>query len=86
MENWQANLLHTSDAIRQLLSQLRRVAVLGIRPERMAHKPAHYVPASLVEMGLEIIPVPVLDQDVPTILGRQVYPTLAAIPGPLALV
>ncbi|WP_129671093.1 CoA-binding protein [Candidatus Chloroploca sp. Khr17] len=86
MENWQANLLHTSDAIRQLLSQLRRVAVLGIRPERMAHKPAHYVPAALVEMGLEIVPVPVLDQDVPTILGRQVYPTLAAIPGPLDLV
>ncbi|NTU83180.1 MAG: CoA-binding protein [Chloroflexales bacterium] len=81
-----ANLLSDYGAIQDLLRRTRRVAVLGMRPESKANKPAHYVPAALIEMGLEIIPVPVVDRDVATILGRPVYHSLAAVPGPIDLV
>ena len=84
--DWQNNLITTDDGIRALLAQTRRVAVLGIRPERYPHKPAFYVPAALVEMGLEIVPVPVYDRDVATILGQPVYHSLAEIPGEIDMV
>jgi predicted CoA-binding protein len=44
------------------------------------------VPAALADLGLEIVPVPVYDRDVRTILGRPVYHSLGAIPGPIDLV
>lgn len=84
--DWQDNLLTTPAQINHLLGQIRRVAVLGIRPERAADRPAHYVPAALAEMGLDIVPVPVIDQDVTTILGQPVYHRLADVPGPIDLV
>lgn len=83
--SWQANLLTTPADIRSLLSQVRRVAVLGIRSERFAQQPAHYV-ASALASSLEIVPVPVYEPDVTQILGQPVYRTLAAIPGPIDLV
>ena len=81
-----ANLLTSDEAIHALLRRTRRVAVLGMRPESHAQKPAHYVPAALIEMGLEIFPVPVADRDVTTILERPVYASLAAVPGPLDII
>ncbi len=84
--DWSSNVLSNSAQINDLLRQIRRVAVLGMRPERAAYKPAHYVPAALLAMGLEIIPVPVADRDVSSILGLPVYHSLAAIPGPIDLV
>lgn len=84
--DYQGNLLTDDGAIAELLGRTRRVAVLGIRPERQAYKPAHYVPAALLEMGLEVLPVPVLDRDVLTILGRPVFHRLADVPGPIDLV
>jgi uncharacterized protein len=83
---YQANLLTDHGAIQELLRRTRRVAVLGMRPERQDYKPAHYVPAALLQMGLEIIPVPVLDRDVATILGRPVYHRLADVPDPIDIV
>jgi predicted CoA-binding protein len=83
---YQSNLLIDPAAIKDLLARARRVAVLGIRPERQSYKPAHYVPAALAEMGLEIIPVPVLDRDVSAILGQQVYHRVADVPGPIDIV
>jgi predicted CoA-binding protein len=83
---WNDNLITSDAGIRGLLAQTQRVAVLGMRPERYPHKPAFYVPAALAEMGLEIVPVPVYDRDVRTILGQPVYGSLAAIPGPIDLV
>lgn len=82
----QANLLTDHGAIQELLRRTRRVAVLGMRPERQSYKPAHYVPAALIAMGLEVIPVPVYDRDVPTILGQKVYHSLAEAPGPIDIV
>jgi uncharacterized protein len=84
--DWHSNLLTSSSDIRDLLAATRRVAVLGMRPERYPHKPAYYVPAALAEMGLEILPVPIYDRDLATILGQPVYSSLAAIPGPIDLV
>jgi predicted CoA-binding protein len=84
--DWGENILTTPEAIRALLRRTRRVAVLGMRPERMAFKPAHYVPAALQAMGLEIAPVPIVDRDVDTILGQPVYRALADVPGPIDIV
>ena len=38
-------------AIKQLLHQIKRVAVLGIRSEKVAHAPAHYVADDLARAG-----------------------------------
>lgn len=84
--DWRDNLLTTPTAITELLRRTRRVAVLGIRPDHMANRPAHYVPAALLEMGLEVLPVPVVDRDVTSILSLPVYHSLTAVPGPIDLV
>lgn len=81
-----ARMITSSADIRALLADTRRVAVLGMRPERSSHKPAFYVPAYLASAGLEIVPVPVLDRDVTEILGQQVYRKLNDIPGPVDIV
>lgn len=83
---WQARLIDDSAGIRALLAQTRRIAVLGIRSEQHAGKPAFYVPEYLAAAGLEIIPVPVYERDISHILGQQVYHRLAEIPGPIDLV
>lgn len=85
-DGWRENLLTTPTAITQLLRRVHRVAVLGMRPERLADRPAHYVPAALIELGLDIVPVPVLDRELSHILGRPVYRSLAEVPGPIDLV
>lgn len=84
--DWKENLISNSTGIHDLLAQTHRIAVLGMRSERYPYKPAFYVPAALADMGLEIVPVPVYDRDVRTILGQLVYHSLAAIPGRLDLV
>ena len=84
--DWQANLITSNASIRALIAQTRRIAVLGIRTERLADQPAYAVPAYLAGAGLEIIPVPVYERHVQHILGRRVYLSLAEIPGPIDLV
>lgn len=84
--DWQANLIESTAGIRELLNQTKRVAVLGIRSEQNAHKPAHYVPAYLAGAGLEVVPVPVYDRDVSQILGQQVYRSLTEVPGEIDIV
>lgn len=80
------NVLTDAGDIRDLLSRIRRVAVLGIRSEKYAERPAHYVPATIAREGLEIIPVPVYEPEVTEILGQQVYRRLADVPGEIDLV
>ncbi len=84
--DWQANLITGGDELLALLRGLRRIAVLGIRSERYSDRSAHYVPATLASAGLEIVPVPVYEPECTEILGRPVYRSLAAIPGPVDLV
>jgi predicted CoA-binding protein len=70
------------DSITRLLEGTHRVAVLGIKTEEQAEQPAFYVPRFLVEMGFDVVPVPVYYPDVTTILGRAVYRRVAEIPVP----
>ena len=83
---WRANLLTDTRRILSLLGGIRRVAVLGIRSERFAGRPAHDVPAALAAAGLDVIPVPVYEPDCAAILGRPVFRSLAAVPDEIDLV
>lgn len=69
-----------------LLTDVRRIAVLGIKTEAQASQPAFYVPEYLVQAGLDVVPVPVYYPDVTHILGRPVYRKLVDVPGPIDLV
>ena len=75
------NILTTDDEIRELLSETRTIAVLGIKPESHAGQPAFYVPKYMADAGYEIIPVPVYYPDVTEILGKPVYRDLTQVPG-----
>ena len=65
-------ILHDDEDIAGVLRDSKRLAVLGIKPESHASRPAHYVPAYLQRNGYEIVPVPVYYPDVTEILGEQV--------------
>ncbi len=67
--------------IKELLSQARTIAVVGLSPDssRDSHKVASY----LLEHGYRVIPVNPKEQ---TILGQKVYPDLAAVDQPVDLV
>ena len=69
-----------------LLSGLRRIAVLGIKPETHADQPAHRIPAYMQRQGYDVIPVPVYYPEVTEILGRPVHRRLRDVPGRLDLV
>jgi predicted CoA-binding protein len=86
MPTWEENLISTDEGVRALLARTRRIAVLGIKTEAQADRPAFYVPAYLAAAGLEIVPVPVYFPEVKAILGRPVYRKLAEVPGELDLV
>lgn len=85
MSDWQSRLLTRDADIARLLGEVKTVAVLGIKPEHTG-QPAFYVPAYTQRAGYEVIPVPVYYPEVTEILGRPVYRSLAAIPGPVDLV
>lgn len=84
--DWRAHLLESGDQIRDLLSRVRRIAVIGIKTEAQSFQPAYYVPEFAQSAGYEIIPVPVYYPDATTILGQPVYRRLADIPGNVDLV
>jgi predicted CoA-binding protein len=84
--SWQNNLIESSDGIRKLLAQTKRVAVLGIKTEEHSYQPAFYVAEYLISAGLEVIPVPVYYPDATEILGRKVFRKLMEIPEEIDLV
>lgn len=84
--NWQNNLINDADGIRRLLTDTRRIAVLGIKTEEQSFQPAFYVPQYMAQAGFEIIPVPVYYPEATQILGQKVYRKLADVPGPVDLV
>jgi predicted CoA-binding protein len=67
--------------IDRLLSGIRRIAVLGIKPETHAAQPAHMIPAYLHRVGYEVIPVPVYYPEVTHILGKPVLRAVADVKG-----
>lgn len=74
------------DPISAILARTRRVAVLGIKTEAQANRPAFYVPQYLVAAGFTVVPVPVYYPEVREILGQPVYRRLIDGPGPIDLV
>jgi|SRR5438477_2601581 len=71
--NWRDNILTSTEQLRELLSQTKTIAVLGIKTEAQANQPAFYVPNYMHSAGFKIIPVPVYYPDVTEILGEKVY-------------
>ncbi|MBX3300435.1 MAG: CoA-binding protein [Acidobacteria bacterium] len=80
------NYITTDDQVRELLSAVRTIAVIGIKPDDHFTQPAYYVPKYMKEAGYTIYPVPVYYPEVTEILGERVYRDLNEIPGSIDLV
>ncbi len=67
--------------IRQLLSSIERIAVIGISPK--TNRPSHRVAQALQSFGYQIVPVrPGIKQ----VLGEQAYANITQVAGPVDLV
>jgi predicted CoA-binding protein len=84
--DWRDNLIDDSAQIRELLSQTKTIAVLGIKTEGQADQPAFYVPRYMQNAGFKIIPVPVYYPSVTEILGEEVYRHVNDIPSDVDMV
>jgi uncharacterized protein len=84
--DWRGHLIESTEEMRALLRQTRRIAVLGIKPETRAAQPAYFVAAYAQEARFEIVPVPVYYPEVTEILGQPVYRRLADVPGNVDMV
>lgn len=84
--DWRAHLLERPNEIEALLTRVKSIAVLGIKPEIRADRPAFYVPDYAQRAGYQVIPVPVYYPNVTEVLGEPVYRKLTDIPGPIDLV
>ena len=83
--DWRRHLIEDDAGIRRVLSETRRIAVLGIKTQESG-QPAFYVPEYAQHAGYEIVPVPVYYPEVKEILGQPVYRTVAAVPGDVDMV
>lgn len=84
--DWKDNFIDSSEGLRSLLSETRRVAVLGIKTEQQWNQPAFYVAEYLAGAGLEVVPVPVYYPEAIEILGQKVYRSISEIPGEVDMV
>lgn len=84
--DWKDNLIREDEKIKELISNTKTIAVLGIKPESHSNQPAFYVPKYMANAGYEIIPVPVYYPEVTEILGKKVYRKLTDIPQDIDLV
>jgi len=85
-KDWHHQLIEDSRGIRRIVEASTRIAVLGIKTEAQSGQPAFYVPRYLVEVGLDVVPVPVYYPEVTQILELPVYRRLVDIPGEIDLV
>ena len=79
-------LLQDDADVRDLLSRVRRIAVLGIKTEAQRGQPAIEVPRVMERAGYEIVPVPVYYPEVAEIMRKPVYRRLVDVPGHIDLV
>jgi hypothetical protein len=84
--DWRSLLIEDEAQVHQLLRDAHRIAVLGIRPESHAHKPAHAVPKYLQAHGYEVLPVPTHAGGEGSILGQPAYRSVAEVPGEVDIV
>jgi uncharacterized protein len=64
------------DQIKQILSDMNRVAVVGLSPKES--RPSHGITRWLIGRGIEVLGVNPAHQE---ILGLKVYPDLESVPG-----
>ena len=69
------------DAIRKLLQEARRVAVVGLSPK--PHRDSHRIARYLLDRGYEVVPVYPREDE---ILGLRVYRRVEDIPGGVHIV
>ena len=72
--------------ITRLLTETRRIAVLGIKTEEQAGQPSYDVPRFVQAAGFEIVPVPTYYPDVTSILGQSVFRRVADVSPPVDMV
>jgi predicted CoA-binding protein len=65
----------------RILERYRRIAMVGLSSNPF--RPSHFAAIYLLSEGYDVIPVNPREQ---TVLGRQCYPSLSAIPGPIEVV
>ncbi len=83
--DWREHLLTRQDQIAELLTTVRRIAVLGIKTASSG-QPAYFVPHYAQRAGYEIVPVPVYYPEATEILGQPVFRRVADVPGEVDLV
>ncbi len=83
--SWREHLLESNADMLRVLERVRRVAVIGIKPE-IVGGPAFSVPQRMLQAGYEIIPVPVYYPDIQDILGAPVHRSLQSISPPVDMV
>src|SRR5580765_5768084 len=86
MSDWRRNLIESPDDIARVLRDTHRIAVLGMKTEAQRGQPAFYVPEYMARAGYDVVPVPVYYPEVTEILGRPVYRSVTAVPGPVDMV
>lgn len=69
------------DTIREILSQPRRIAVVGCSPD--PNRDSYRIAQLLLDKGHAVVPV---NPGAETILGQPCYPSLDAVPGPIDMV
>lgn len=71
----------TNDAIRRLLGNTKRIAVVGLSPKRA--RPSYMVAEAMQGYGYQVVPVrPATDE----VLGEKAYASLAEVPGTIDMV
>lgn len=83
--SWRDHLLESTPEVLRVLERIRRVAVIGIKPEAVGG-PAFYVPERMQQAGYDIVPVPVYYPDMREILGVPVHRSLSTISPPVEMV
>ena len=83
--DWRDNLIEDNTRAREALMESKRLAILGIKPEDHAEKPAFYVADYLQQAGYDVLPVPVYYPDCTEILGQSVCRKVADV-GPVDMV
>ena len=84
VETWRDHIVDSYEGIHRVISETRRIAVLGIKEGD--HRPAFFVPEYAQRAGMEIVPVPIFYPNATEMLGEPVYRTVSSIPGDIDMV
>ena len=72
----------TDERMREILAQMKRVAVVGISPKE--DRPSHGIAKFLLGRGVEVVGIDPVQRG--PIMGIEVFPTLADVPGKVDIV